>query len=232
MVLSGKPADWEDVSLMSQNSHLIGVWMPISFIEGKREAEFLRGTEVKRQNREGEAMRKWSKKGHQSGENVSGKGPHGEAMCSSLLSGSHTQVDGVRWSLCELNKGTLVKRTGRGAGFSDTENHYSLCMISAGGGGLVAQLCPTLCNPMDCSLPVSSVHGISQEEYWSGLPVSSPADLPDGGRESRSPALQADSLLRHQESSYCVIIITKAKKRKSKNRSNMESDFGSPLQPK
>ena len=27
---------------------------------------------------------------------------------------------------------------------------------------LVAQLCPTLCNPMDCSLPDSSVHGILQ----------------------------------------------------------------------
>ena len=26
----------------------------------------------------------------------------------------------------------------------------------------VAQLCPTLCNPMDCSLPGSSVHGIFQ----------------------------------------------------------------------
>ena len=24
------------------------------------------------------------------------------------------------------------------------------------------QLCPTLCNPMDCSLPGSSVHGIFQ----------------------------------------------------------------------
>ena len=27
---------------------------------------------------------------------------------------------------------------------------------------LVAQLCPTLCSPMDCSLPHSSVHGILQ----------------------------------------------------------------------
>ena len=27
---------------------------------------------------------------------------------------------------------------------------------------LVTQLCPTLCNPMDCSLPGSSVHGILQ----------------------------------------------------------------------
>ena len=27
---------------------------------------------------------------------------------------------------------------------------------------LVVQLCPTLCNPMDCSPPDSSVHGILQ----------------------------------------------------------------------
>ena len=27
---------------------------------------------------------------------------------------------------------------------------------------LAIQLCPTLCNPMDCSLPASSVHGILQ----------------------------------------------------------------------
>ena len=26
----------------------------------------------------------------------------------------------------------------------------------------VAQLCPTLCDPMDCSLPRSSIHGIFQ----------------------------------------------------------------------
>ena len=34
---------------------------------------------------------------------------------------------------------------------------------------------------MDCSPPGSSVHGISQEEYGSGLPFSSLADLPDPG---------------------------------------------------
>ena len=33
---------------------------------------------------------------------------------------------------------------------------YSKCVCS------VAQSCPTLCNPMDCSLPRSSVHGIFQ----------------------------------------------------------------------
>ena len=34
----------------------------------------------------------------------------------------------------------------------------------------------------------------SRQEYWSGLPFPSPGDLPDPGIESRSPALQADSL--------------------------------------
>ena len=45
---------------------------------------------------------------------------------------------------------------------------------------------------MNCSLPGSSVHGISQQEYWSGLPFPSPWDLPDPGIESpslTSPAL-------------------------------------------
>ena len=33
---------------------------------------------------------------------------------------------------------------------------------------LVTQLCLTLCDSMDCSLPGSSVHGILQAEYWGG----------------------------------------------------------------
>ena len=41
-------------------------------------------------------------------------------------------------------------------------------------------------------------HGLSMEfsrqEYWSGLPLPSPGDLPNPGIESGSPALQADSL--------------------------------------
>ena len=35
----------------------------------------------------------------------------------------------------------------------------------------------------------------SRQEYWSGLPFLSPGDLPNSGIESRSPALQEDSLL-------------------------------------
>ena len=38
----------------------------------------------------------------------------------------------------------------------------------------VTQLCPTLCYPMDCSLPDSSVHGIFQARILDGLPFPSP----------------------------------------------------------
>ena len=34
----------------------------------------------------------------------------------------------------------------------------------------------------------------SRQEYWSGLPLPSPGDLPDPGIELGSPALQADTL--------------------------------------
>ena len=37
---------------------------------------------------------------------------------------------------------------------------------------LVAQLCPTLCDPLDCSLPGSSIHGISQGSILGWLAVS------------------------------------------------------------
>ena len=38
----------------------------------------------------------------------------------------------------------------------------------------VAQLCLTLSDPMDFSLPGSSVYGFSRQEYWSGVPLPSP----------------------------------------------------------
>ena len=56
---------------------------------------------------------------------------------------------------------------------------------------LVAQLCPTLCDPMDDRLPGSSM-GFPRQEYWSGLPFPSPEDLPYPEIEPRSPALQAE----------------------------------------
>ena len=37
---------------------------------------------------------------------------------------------------------------------------------------LVAQLCPTLCDPMDCSQPGSSVHEIIQARILEGFAIS------------------------------------------------------------
>ena len=58
----------------------------------------------------------------------------------------------------------------------------------------VTRSCPTLCDSMDCSLPVSSVHGILPTRIleWVAIPFS--RVLSDPGTESRSTALQTDSL--------------------------------------
>ena len=60
----------------------------------------------------------------------------------------------------------------------------------------ITQSCLTVCNPMDCGLPGSSVHGILQARIleWVAIPFSRGSSQPSGIK-SRSPALQADSLL-------------------------------------
>ena len=82
---------------------------------------------------------------------------------------------------------------------------------------MCAQSCPTLCDPMDCSLPGSSVHGILRQEYWNGLPFPSPGNLPDPGIKHASPALTGALPLSHTGSPhisyltyfclYCFIIV-------------------------
>ena len=46
----------------------------------------------------------------------------------------------------------------------------------------VTQSCPTLCDPMDCSLQAPPSMGYSRQEYWSGLPLPSLAPLWQKGR--------------------------------------------------
>ena len=41
------------------------------------------------------------------------------------------------------------------------------------------QLCPTLCDAMDCRLQVPLSMGFSKQEDWSGLSCPSLGDLPD-----------------------------------------------------
>ena len=51
------------------------------------------------------------------------------------------------------------------------------------------QSCPTCCDPMDCCLPGSSVHGILRQEYRNSLPWPSPGNLPDPGIKPSSLCL-------------------------------------------
>ena len=54
-----------------------------------------------------------------------------------------------------------------------------------------AQPCPTLCDPMDCSPPGSTVHGILQARILEWVAFPSPGDLPNPGIEPVSPVSTA-----------------------------------------
>ena len=69
-----------------------------------------------------------------------------------------------------------------------------LALLSEGKESEVAQSCPTLCDPMDCVHQTPQSMEFSRQEYWSGVPFSSPGDLPNPGIKPGSPALHADSL--------------------------------------
>ena len=52
--------------------------------------------------------------------------------------------------------------------------HFLLQCMKVKSESEVAQSCLTLSDPMDCSPPGSSIHGISRQEYWSGMLLPSP----------------------------------------------------------
>ena len=54
---------------------------------------------------------------------------------------------------------------------------------------LVTKSCPTLCDPMDCSPPGSSVHEIFQAGMLDWVAISSSGDLPNPGIKHTSPEL-------------------------------------------
>ena len=51
--------------------------------------------------------------------------------------------------------------------------HFLLQCMEVKSESEVAQSCPTPSDTMDCSLPGSPIHGISRQEYWSGVPLPS-----------------------------------------------------------
>ena len=61
----------------------------------------------------------------------------------------------------------------------------------------VTQSCPTLCDPVDSSLPGFSAHGILQARILDWVAFLPPGELPNPGIEPKSlmsPALQVGSL--------------------------------------
>jgi len=85
----------------------------------------------------------------------------------------------------------LVDTAGEREGGTNWEEHWNIYIVCVR-VRLVAQLCVTLCSPLNCSPQAPLSLGFSRQEYCSGLPFSSPRDLPDPGMEPTSlvsPAL-------------------------------------------
>ena len=108
-------------------------------------------------------------------------------------------------SLCvPLYKGGSILPLG--TGHSSTPHGKNVDKFDPFCACLVTPLCLTLCNPMDCSLPGSSVHGNSpgKNTGWSGLSFPSQGDLPNSGIKPGSPAWQEDSLPAEPQGKPCV----------------------------
>ena len=91
--------------------------------------------------------------------------------CCKVASVMSDSVRPHRWQPTRLPRpwDSPGKDTGAGC-------HFLIQYMKVKSESEVAQLCPTLCNPMDCSLPGSSSSmGFSKREYWSGVPLPSPA---------------------------------------------------------
>ena len=70
---------------------------------------------------------------------------------------------------------------------------------------LVAQACPTLCNPWTVAYEAPLSMEFSRQEFWSGFPCPPPGNLPNPGIKPRSPSLQADSLPSEPLAGYIFI---------------------------
>ena len=61
--------------------------------------------------------------------------------------------------------------------FTGRNHRYLPVIVGACVHAKLLQLCPTLCDPMDCSLPGFSVHGILQARLLEWVAISFARDL-------------------------------------------------------
>ena len=81
--------------------------------------------------------------------------------------------------------------------------HFLLQCMKVKSESEVAQSCSTLSDPMDWSLPGSSIHmGFSRHEYWSGVPLPSPK-LESLGDENQNNVFYLASISKL----VCILII-------------------------
>ena len=114
-----------------------------------------------------------------------GEGNDNPLQCSCL----ENPRDGGAWwaAVYGVTQGwTRLKRLSRQAE-AEWQNHglrlvfmTGLKRLSSSSSSELLQLCPTLCDPMDCSLPGSSVHGILQARIleWFDMPSSRGSSWP------------------------------------------------------
>ena len=77
----------------------------------------------------------------------------GKAKCQGTGKQTRMQYLGMAYSVSLTGEGQWLREGGRSQGGLGRWSH-AVCSV--------AQSCPTLCNPMDCSLPGSSIHGTFQ----------------------------------------------------------------------
>ena len=70
---------------------------------------------------------------------------------------------------------------------------------------LVAQSCLILCDPMYCSLPVTSVHRILKARILEWIAMPSSSGLPDPGIKPESLALQKDPYCLHHQEAHALL---------------------------
>ena len=80
------------------------------------------------------------------------------------------------------NNSKIIKRNG-------TSDNPKLEITLKQCCGLVARSCPTLKIPWTVAHQAPLSMGFSRQKYWSGLPFSSPGDLPAAGIEIQAPVL-------------------------------------------
>ena len=110
----------------------------------------------------------------------------------------------------------LALTKGSSSLFNDSQSYTrGVCVC------LVANPAQLFCDPVDCSLPDSSVYEFPRQEYWTQLPFPSPGDLPSSGIKLTSSALQAGRFFTteppgkpHARVTICVIVMNSSLKGK------------------